>query len=97
MRAGAILIFVYLALLNLFTVLYTVADKRHARKKAWRVPERSLLLLGFFGGALGEFLTMLLIRHKTAKPKFMVLLPLFILMHAALLYGAYRLFQGKVW
>lgn len=90
------LLLVYLGSINLLAAVYTAADKRNAGRKAWRVPERSLLLLGFLGGALGEFLTMLLIRHKTTKPKFMLLLPLFILLHAALLYGAYQLFQGKV-
>lgn len=76
---------VYLAAINITAVVAACADKRRAIRGRWRIPERTLLLLGFFGGAAGELLAMLLIRHKTKHAKFMVLLPLFCLLHAALL------------
>ena len=41
------------------------------------------MLFGFFGGAAGEFIAMLLVRHKTKHLKFMLLLPLFILLQLA--------------
>ena len=47
------------------------------------IPERTLLLFWRFRRALGEFASMLLIRHKTKHLKFMLLLPLFILLQAA--------------
>ena len=76
---------VYLAAINITAAVAACADKRRAIRGRWRIPERTLLLLGFFGGAAGELLAMLLIRHKTKHAKFMVLLPLFYLLHAALL------------
>ena len=76
---------VYLAAINITAAVAACADKRRAIRGSWRIPERTLLLLGFFGGAAGELLAMLLIRHKTKHAKFMVLLPLFCLLHAALL------------
>lgn len=76
---------VYLAAINTTAAVAACADKRRAIRGRWRIPERTLLLLGFFGGAAGELLVMLLIRHKTKHAKFMVLLPLFCLLHAALL------------
>lgn len=76
---------VYLAAINIAAVVAAYADKRRAIRGRWRIPERTLLLLGFFGGAAGELLAMLLIRHKTKHAKFMLLLPLFCLLHAALL------------
>lgn len=76
---------VYLAAINIAAAVAACADKRRAIRGRWRIPERTLLLLGFFGGAAGELLAMLLIRHKTKHAKFMVLLPLFCLLHAALL------------
>ena len=36
-----------------------------ARRGKWRIPEKALLLLSFFGGAIGGILGMLLFRHKT--------------------------------
>ena len=76
---------VYLAAINITAAVAACADKRSAIRGRWRIPERTLLLLGFFGGAAGELLAMLLIRHKTKHAKFMVLLPLLCLLHAALL------------
>ncbi|MGN0479015.1 MAG: DUF1294 domain-containing protein [Hominenteromicrobium sp.] len=76
---------VWFAAINLFAAAAACIDKRRAIRGKWRIPERTLLLLGFFGGAAGELIAMLLIRHKTRHPKFMVLLPLFCLLHAALL------------
>lgn len=79
------LLAIFFGAMNLTAVCAALLDKWKAKRHTWRVPERTLLLLGLFGGALGEFLIMLLIRHKTRHPKFMVLLPLFSLLHIALL------------
>ena len=54
-----------LAALSLITFFVYVADKQKAKKKAWRIPEKTLLLLSFFGGAAGGFAAMYTARHKT--------------------------------
>lgn len=41
------------------------ADKRRAKKGAWRTPEKVLLGLSFFGGSVGGLLGMSAFRHKT--------------------------------
>ena len=41
------------------------ADKSKARRGAWRIPEKVLLGLSFYGGAAGGLCGMLLFRHKT--------------------------------
>lgn len=76
---------VYLLAINLAAAGAAIIDKCRARRGAWRIPEKTLLLLGACGGALGELAIMLLIRHKTRHPKFMILLPLFVLIHIAVL------------
>ncbi len=79
------------ALLVCFTVMNiaagtaTIADKRKAIKGQRRISEKTLMLLGLFGGALGEYLTMLKIRHKTKHMKFMVGLPIEIFIHIVLI------------
>ena len=45
-------------------VLYG-ADKSKAKRKAWRIPEKTLLLFGFLCGAAGALTAMQLFRHKT--------------------------------
>ena len=48
-----------------------------------RVPEGRLLLLSALGGSVAMLLTMLLIRHKTKKTKFMVGIPAIIVLQIA--------------
>ena len=48
-----------------------------------RVPESALLILSVLGGSLAMLLTMLLIRHKTKKPKFMVGIPVILILQIA--------------
>ena len=78
----------YLLFMNLLAAVITAADKRKARKNKYRVSESALLWIGALGGALGEYATMRSIRHKTRKKKFMVGLPLLMLLHAAMIAGA---------
>lgn len=67
----------------------TVYDKWAAKHKKRRVPERTLLSLGIVGGAAAMYLTMKMIRHKTKKKKFMVGLPLEILLHVLIVFCFY--------
>ena len=55
----------YLALINLLTFVFYGVDKRRAQKGAWRIPEKTLLLLPLLGGSIGGILGMQVFRHKT--------------------------------
>ncbi len=87
MKIFWLILFAWLALINLIAMCMTIADKRRAVKKRSRdrIPERTLLLTAFLGGAPLMFFTMLVIRHKTRHKKFMILLPLFCMLWAAVL------------
>lgn len=82
------LFIVYFVAINIVSVVVTVSDKYVAShtshdKYAPRVPERTLLMLSVLGGSISMFVTMKTIRHKTKKPKFMVGIPLIIIIQAA--------------
>ena len=55
----------WLMLMSLVLFAVMGADKRRAKKGAWRVPEKTLFLLALLGGALGGVLGMRMFRHKT--------------------------------
>ena len=78
----------YYCIINITAAVLTVTDKRRAQKKQWRVPERTLLLLGAAGG---EFIAMLCIRHKTKHLKFVISMPVFIVLHIVLFYRIFLL------
>ena len=77
-----LLIFIaaYFLLISLVTAIVTVADKVKAGKGAFRIPEKTLFLLAVFGGSLAEYLTMKSIRHKTLHKRFMLGLPLIMIL-----------------
>ncbi|MDD7158663.1 MAG: DUF1294 domain-containing protein [Firmicutes bacterium] len=52
-------------------ILYAV-DKAKAKQKAWRTPEKVLLLSSFLLGAPGGYAAMLVFRHKTKHWYFQV-------------------------
>ncbi|MBQ7902492.1 MAG: DUF1294 domain-containing protein [Oscillospiraceae bacterium] len=58
-------------------------DKWKARKDRWRIPERTLLLLGLFGG-IGQLAGMKVFRHKTHKWYFNLTAYLFIIIQIGL-------------
>ena len=72
---------IYFALISLITAGVTCADKHRAKKGSFRISEGSLFVLALLGGALSEYITMRLIRHKTLHKRFMLGLPAIILLH----------------
>ncbi len=66
----------YLAVMSILGFILMGMDKRRAVKRAWRIPERTLLTVACLGGGIGASLGMYLLRHKTKHMKFAVILPL---------------------
>ena len=81
---------IYLVVVSIIAVILTIHDKSAAKRRKWRVSEASLLLTGLAGGALAEFITMKIIRHKTQHIKFMLGLPAEMVLHIVLLYFLFR-------
>ena len=82
MDGWQIILIVYAAISLVVFVFYGV-DKAKAVAKAWRVPERTLLLLAVVS-PIGALLGMLVFRHKIRKPKFYLTVPLLLVIEAAL-------------
>lgn len=78
-------ILVFIIAINLAATVICIADKIKAVHKKRRISEKALFTISFLGGATVMYLTMLLIRHKTKHKRFMVGLPLIILLHAVIL------------
>ena len=75
----------YLIAINAITFITYGIDKWKARKKKWRIPESTLLLLAVFGGSIGAFLGMRVWRHKTIHKKFKYGIPSILVLQIGLL------------
>ncbi len=76
------LLTIYFVAVLIVAAIMTLADKFFAKKRMWRIPEATFMLVGFLGGALSMYVTMKTIRHKTKHKKFMIGLPVMIAVHA---------------
>lgn len=81
----------YVAIISLVSIIVCVYDKRISKKNRveLRIPEKVLLLLSALGGSVAMFVTMLLTRHKTKHVKFMLGIPLIMILQAAAVFAAY--------
>ena len=78
------LIILYLIIINAVGLLLMLADKRAAKKSAWRIPEARLMSIALSGGCFGVYAGMMLFRHKTKHSKFRLGVPLIIVLYVML-------------
>lgn len=79
-----IIIIFYFVVINIISIIITIADKYKAVHHKYRVKEATLLLISALGGSVSMYITMHIIRHKTRKIKFMAGIPLIFILQAAL-------------
>ncbi len=83
------ILIIYLLIINALSFILMLADKRKAIKKAWRIPEATLLAIAAIGGSLGSLVGMRLFHHKTKHLKFSLGLPLMLAVHIIILIFIY--------
>ena len=83
----------YIAVISLISIIVCIYDKKISKKNKveLRIPEKTLLILSALGGSVAMFITMLLIRHKTKHVKFMLGIPVIMILQAAVAFGIYFL------
>lgn len=75
----------YLIIMNAAAFLIMLYDKQAARNKLWRIPEGTIFLAALLGGTAGCIAAMLLARHKTRRLKFMLGLPILLILQIGIL------------
>lgn len=78
-------LYFYLIIINAVGWLIMLIDKQKAKRKAWRIPEATLMGVAAIGGSLGSLIGMYQFRHKTKHRKFTIGIPLILIIHAVLM------------
>ena len=80
------IILAYIAVMSLVSIVVCIYDKKISKKNKveLRIPEKTLLILSALGGSVAMFITMLIFRHKTKHVKFMLGIPIIMILQAAL-------------
>lgn len=63
---------IWIGVLSLWAFAAMGFDKRQAKNKSRRVPEKNLWLLAIIGGGIGAYFGMQMFRHKTRHTNFRV-------------------------
>lgn len=69
----------YLIVINIISFILMGFDKLLAIFKKRRISENTLLFFSIIGGCIGTLLGMIIFRHKIRKPKFLITIPLLII------------------
>ena len=77
---------IYIAIMSLISIVVCIYDKKISKKNKveLRIPEKVLLILSALGGSVAMLVTMLITRHKTKHVKFMLGIPVILVLQVAL-------------
>ena len=70
MSSSLQVLLIYMAIISIIGFFAMGIDKAKAKAGAWRISEKTLLLLAFIGGGAGVWLGMTTFRHKTKHLQF---------------------------
>ncbi|WP_252249805.1 DUF1294 domain-containing protein [Clostridium sp. ZBS13] len=73
------IVLIYLLFINFIGFCIMLVDKNRAIHKEWRVPEKTLIGISIIGGSIGMILGMFTFRHKTKHLKFLLGIPVIII------------------
>ncbi|PIT88597.1 MAG: DUF1294 domain-containing protein [Candidatus Magasanikbacteria bacterium CG10_big_fil_rev_8_21_14_0_10_36_32] len=76
----------YLLVINFLTFFFYGVDKAKSAAKAWRISERTLLIMALVGGSIGAMTGIKLFRHKTQKNSFLAWLAIILILQITLVY-----------
>lgn len=70
---------IYMTIVSFITFIMFGVDKYRAKHNYWRISELALLCFAALGGAIGAILGMFVFRHKIRKPRFIVGIPILVI------------------
>ena len=79
-------IFIYLIAINLVGFITMYNDKKKSEKRQWRVPEARLFGIAIIFGSIGILSGMYTFRHKTKHIKFVIGIPLILIIQIILVF-----------
>ena len=82
----------YILVMSFVSVIICIYDKKISKRNnvKLRVPEKRLLLFSALGGSLAMYITMLIIRHKTKHVKFMLGIPVIMVLQATIIFFLFK-------
>lgn len=77
----------YIIIINSIAFVVFGIDKQKAVKNKWRISENTLIGLALIGGSAGALIGMRCFHHKTRKKKFLVGIPLILILQIGICFA----------
>jgi len=74
-----------IVLWNIATFALYAIDKSKAKNNKMRIKEATLITCAFLMGGIGAITGMSILRHKTQKPKFKILVPIAVVLNIGII------------
>ena len=86
-----LIVVVVVVAMNLVTFVVYGIDKTKAQQGAWRIPENTLICLAALFGSIGALAGMFMFHHKTRKSKFIIGVPVILVVQVVIVIAVSRL------
>lgn len=87
------LLIIYIILINIVSFFTMWYDKTQAQNYRWRISEKSLFVLACLLGGIGIYAGMYCFRHKTKHTKFVIGIPMLIVLNIISVYYIIQFFS----
>ena len=77
---------IWIAFMSVWAFAAMGYDKRQAKKKGQRVPEKNLWFLAILGGGIGAYFGMQMFRHKTRHTSFRIGFLMLVILYGVLIF-----------
>lgn len=77
---------IYILIINIFAIILMKYDKKQAIKNNYRISEKTLFIISLLLGSVGIYIGMYMFRHKTKHAKFVICIPIIIVINLISIY-----------
>ena len=91
----AVILWIYLGVISIVGFILPAVDKIKAQQGKWRISEKSLFIVSIIGGSVAMYISMRLFHHKTKHKRFMIGIPLIIVLQLAAVFAAWYFLLQK--
>ena len=90
-----VILWVYLGVISIVGFILPAVDKIKAQQGKWRISEKSLFTVSVLGGSVAMYISMPLFHHKTKHKRFMIGIPLIIVLQLAAVFAVWYFLLQK--
>ena len=90
-----VIFWIYIGVISIVGFILPAVDKVKAQRGKWRISEKSLFIVSVLGGSVAMYISMRLFHHKTKHKRFMIGIPVIIVLQLAAVFTVWYFLLQK--